>query len=91
MRGLFGLALGIGSLALLAWIAASAVASSVECWDGVDPDLRFGLGGRRVVAAVFGFGMAGLSAAFAGWPMAVATIAAVAGAMVAAVIAGLST
>lgn len=88
MRAVFGLALAIGSVALLAWIVAAAVAGSVENWDTVDPDARFGRTGRRVVAAVFGFGMAGLSAAYAGWSAPVALGAAVAGAAVAAGLSG---
>lgn len=90
MRAVFGYALGLGTVALLAWIIAVAVAGSVEGWAKADPDARFGLTGRRIVAAVFGFGMAGLSAAFAGWPMAVATLAAAAGAVVAGAVAGLA-
>ncbi len=90
MRVVFGFALGFGSIALLAWIAAAAVADSVEGWGTVDPDARLGLTGRRVVGAVFGFGMAGLSAAYAGWSMVIATVAAVAGAIVAVAIAGLT-
>jgi hypothetical protein len=89
MRAVFGFALGFGFVTLLGWIAATAVASSVEGWQNVDPDARFGLAGRRVVAGLFGFGMAGLSAAYAGWSTPIATLAAVAGALVAAAIAGL--
>lgn len=88
MRALFGLALAVGAVGLLAWIAASAVAASVSGWEKTDPDIRFGVTGRRAVAAVFGFGMAGLSAAYAGWPMLVASLAALAGAVAAAAIAG---
>ena len=90
MRAVFGFALGFGTILLLVWIFAVAVAGSVEGWAKIDPDARFGLTGRRVVAAVFGFGMAGLSAAFAGWPMVVATLAALAGAVVAGTVAGLA-
>ena len=90
MRAVFGSALGFGTILLLAWIVAVAVAGSVGGWEKIDPDARFGLTGRRVVAAVFGFGMAGLSAAFAGWPMVVATLAALAGAVVAGTVAGLA-
>ncbi len=90
MRAVFGIALGFGAVMLLTWIAAVGVSQSVEGWAKVDPDARFGLTGRRVVAGVFGFGMAGLSAAYAGWPMAVATLAAAAGAVVAAAVAGLA-
>ena len=90
MRPVFALALGLGFVAMLGWIAASAVAASVDGWEKVDPDARFGLVGRRVVAAVLGFGMAGLSAAYAGQPMALATLAAVAGAALGGAIAGMS-
>ncbi len=90
MRAVFGFALGFGAVALLGWIATVGIAGSVEGWEKVDPDTRFGVTGRRVVAAVFGFGMAGLSAAYAGWPIAVATIAAIAGAIVAGAVAGLA-
>ena len=87
VREVFGLALGFGSIALLGWIAAAAVAGSVDGWEGVDPDTRFGVRGRRLVAATFGSGMAGLSAAYAGWPMVVATVAALVGAAVAVLVA----
>jgi len=81
VRAVFGVALAVGFLAVLGWIAAVAVADSVDGWEGVDPDTRFGLNGRRVVAGVLGFGMAGLSAAYAGWPIPLATGAAVVGAV----------
>ncbi len=87
MRAVFGVALALGSLALVAWIAAVAVAGSVRGWEGVDPDKRLGRGGRGVVAAVFGFGMAGLSAAYAGWPTPAATAAALVGAAAAVAVA----
>lgn len=90
MRAVFGIALGLGILSLLGWIAAVAVSSTVEGWESVDPDARFGMTGRRAVAALFGFGMAGLSAAYAGWAIALATAAAILGAMGAAAIAGFS-
>lgn len=90
MRAVFGVALGVGFVAVLGWIAATAVASSVDGWEHLEPDARFGLTGRRVVAGLFGFGMAGLSAAYAGWSVPIATIAAVAGALIAAAIAGRS-
>ena len=85
----YGWARGFGAVALLAWIAAGGVASSVDGWENVDPDARFGMTGRRLVAGVFAFGMAGLSASYAGWPTVVATIAAAAGAVVGMAAAGL--
>lgn len=68
MTALFGIPLLIGILLMLVWIAATAVAGTVEGWDGVDPDLRFGRAGRFVLAGTIGFGMAGISALYAGWP-----------------------
>ncbi len=90
MRAVFAFALGFGFIALLGWIMAKALATSVDGWAKVDPDRRFGLVGRRVVAAVLGFGMAGLSDANAGQQTALSVVAAVAGAIVGAAIAGLS-
>lgn len=87
MRALFGIALAAGFLGLLGWIVAVAVSDSVDGWESVDPAERFGSTGRRILAGVLGFGMAGLSAAYAGWPMAGATVAALAGATAAVVIA----
>jgi hypothetical protein len=82
MTALFGTILLIGVLALLAWVAATGVAHSVGGWDGVDPENRFGSLGRSVLAALLGFGMAGMSASFAGWSPMLSLIGALAGAAV---------
>ena len=80
MTVLFGIPLLIGFLLMVGWIAATAVAATVEGWGGVDPDDRFGRTGRFVVAGLFGFGMAGISALYAGWPHLLAVGAGVLGA-----------
>lgn len=90
MRAVFAIALGLGFVGLLAWISAAAVASSVEGWQRIDPDERFGTNGRSAVGGVFGFGMAGLSAAYAGWPAVAAVGSAVVGAIAAVAIARLA-
>lgn len=90
MRAVYGIALAVGAVGLLVWLAGVALSSNVAGWDRYDPDRRLGTGGRRVVAAVFGFGMAGLSASYAGWPTALAALAAATGATAAAVWAGSS-
>ena len=87
MRAVFAIALGVGFFGLLGWIVASAVASSVDGWERIEPDERLGINGRTAVAGVFGFGMAGLSAAYAGWPAAAAAGAAIVGAIAAGAIA----
>ncbi len=68
MTALFGIPLLIGFILMIAWIAATAVAGTVEGWEGVDPNLRYGRTGRFIVAGTIGFGMAGLSTLYAGWP-----------------------
>jgi len=68
VTALFGIPLLIGFLLMVGWIAATAVAATVEGWERVDPELRFGRTGRFVLAATIGFGMAGISALYAGWP-----------------------
>ena len=60
--------------------AAPGAAATVEGWGRVDPDHRFGRTGRFVVAGLFGFGMAGISALYAGWPHLLAVGAGVLGA-----------
>lgn len=79
MTALFGVPLLIGIVLMIAWIAAVAVAATVDGWRGVDPEARFGSTGRFVLAGAIGFGMAGMSALYAGWPSIVAFGAALLG------------
>lgn len=75
MTPVYAIVLVVGVVALFAWLVLAAIGTSVEGWDDVDPERRFGRIGRFAVAALVGFGMAGMSSTFAGWP-ALATIAA---------------
>jgi hypothetical protein len=79
VTALFGIPLLIGLLLMMVWIAATAVAGTVEGWENVDPEHRFGRSGRFVLAGVIGFGMAGISALYAGWPHLLAVGAGAAG------------
>ena len=79
MTALFGIPLLIGIILMLAWIAATAVAATVDGWDVVDPEVRFGRVGRFVLAGTVGFGIAGISALYAGWPSLLALGAGIAG------------
>lgn len=81
MTSLFAISLTIGILALGAWIAFAAVAGSVQGWERFDPEAAFGRSGRMGLAALTGFGMAGLSASYAGWSDAPTIIAAIGGAV----------
>lgn len=88
MRPIYGISLAVGFVALLVWITAVFASGSVKNWDSFDLERRFGVNGRRVIAAVLGFGMAGLSASYAGWNAGLAAGAAVAGAAVGIALAG---
>ena len=81
MRLVYGVTLVVGVIALLVWVARVAIAATVDGWADVDPDLRYGRRGRLVLAAVLGFGLAGMSTSYAGWPTGLAFVAAVGGAL----------
>jgi hypothetical protein len=89
MVRIYAVVLVIGLITLVAWILAHSVfAGSPRV--GLDPEERFGIPGRRVVAGLVGFSMAGLSAEFSprdlSWP--VALVLALVGAAVLAWYAG---
>lgn len=80
MRAVYAIALAVGFVGMLVWVARAAIADTVEGWERVDPERRFGPTVRYALAALLGFGLAGLSAAYAGWATGVAFLAAVVGA-----------
>lgn len=85
MVKVYAVVLVVGLVALLGWIFTRSLAVNVGR-SGVDPEARFGVGGRRVVAGTVGFGMAGMSAEFSPlgipWPLALVLALAGAGAAV---------
>ena len=89
MVRVYAVVLVIGLIALVSWILAHSVYAGSER-KRLDPEERFGIPGRRVVAGLVGFSMAGLSAAFSprdiSWP--IALVLAVIGAAVLAWYAG---
>ena len=70
----------IGLALLILWLVLTAVASMVEGWDHVDPEVKWGAAGRSSVAAFVGFGMAGISMLYTTLPEYLSFVAAVAGA-----------
>jgi len=85
----YAVVLIVGIVVLIAWVFLTVLAGNIDR-PSIDPESRFGVAGRRVVAAAVGFGMAGMSAEYSpldiGWPVALAL--AVAGGGVAAWYAG---
>lgn len=71
MVKVYAVALVVGISALIAWIFSVYLGNERP---QLDPDRRFGLRGRRLVAALVGFGIAGMSAEFSprdfSWPVA---------------------
>lgn len=89
MVKVYAVVLVVGLAALIGWIFARSLAVNVDR-PGIDPERRWGVPGRRLVAGAVGFGMAGMSAEFSpldlAWP--VALVLALAGAAAAAWYAG---
>ena len=82
MVKIYAIVLAVGVVALIAWIFLVYIAGNSASFARFDPETRFGTRGRAIVAAMVGFGMAGLSAEFSprdlAWP--VALVLALAGA-----------
>lgn len=89
MVKVYAFVLALGAVLLIAWIVARVFGANTGR-SSLDPETRFGVGGRRVVAAMVGFGMGGMSAEFSplGIPWPVALVLALVGAGAAAWFAG---
>jgi hypothetical protein len=83
---LYAICTVLGVVALLTWITLGIAASAGDDRRYLDPELRFGERGRVVVAAVLGFGLAGMSASFAGWGNGLALLGAISGAIAAVLV-----
>jgi hypothetical protein len=79
----YAIALAAGVVLLIVWIFATYLGGNVAEWKRFDPEERFGNSGRRVIAGLVGFGLAGMSAEFSpfdlSWP--VGLVLAIAGAL----------
>lgn len=75
MVEVYAIALVVGVILMIAWIFATYLRGNVDGWR-FDPEERFGKPGRRLVAGLMGFGLAGMSAEFSpfdlSWPGALA-------------------
>ena len=79
MIPVYAVVLSVGAVALLAWLVMGLTATSVDGKEGWNPEDRFGLPGRQVVAGLLGFGLGGMSASYAGWAAGLAILAAIGG------------
>jgi hypothetical protein len=74
MVKVYAIVLAVGVVLLITWVFAAYVGGSVPAWRRFDPEENFGKTGRRVVAGMVGFGLAGMSAEFSplelSWPVA---------------------
>jgi len=73
MVKVYAIVLSLGVVLLIAWIFATYLGGNVPAWTRVDPEERFAKTGRRLVAGLVGFGLAGMSAEFSpfdlSWPV----------------------
>ena len=76
----FGSVLLVGLVLGGIWLVLIAIAGMVDGWEHVDPEVRWGVKGRSVVAGLIGFGMAGISVLYTSLPEAFAFLGAVVGA-----------
>jgi hypothetical protein len=69
----YAVVLVVGVVLLIAWILMTVLAGNLDR-PSLDPEARFGIAGRRLVAGSVGFGMAGMSAEYSplgiAWPLA---------------------
>jgi hypothetical protein len=87
MTPVYAVVLIAGFVALLGWVALTAVGATVDGWNRADPETRFGPRGRFGIAGALGFGLAGMSATFAGWAGLWSFVAAIGGALFAVAVA----
>ena len=80
MTILYGSVLLVGLLLGGVWLVMIAIAGMVDGWEHVDPELRWGFKGRSVIAALIGFGMAGISVLYTTLPDFVSLLGALGGA-----------
>jgi hypothetical protein len=73
MIKVYAIVLAVGVVLLIAWIFATYLGGNVAEWRRFDPEERVGKRGRRLVAGLAGFGLAGMSAEFSpfdlAWPV----------------------
>jgi hypothetical protein len=82
MTALFAVAIAVGSVGILTLVVVSAISPPSPGEGGADTDRRRGVVARAILGGSFGFGMAGIAAAYAGW----SAVASVAAAIVAGVL-----
>ncbi len=80
MVAVYAIATILGVIGIIAWVTLGMISTAVSHAQRLDPETRFGLAGRSVVAGTIGFGLGGMSASYAGAGTLLAVLGAVAGA-----------
>lgn len=83
----YGLVLLIGLAVGGVWLVMIAIAGSVDGWEWIDPESRWGVVGRSVIAGCIGFGMAGISVLYTSAPELLSIVGGIVGAVALIVIA----
>jgi hypothetical protein len=62
----YAIATLLGVIGIIGWVVLGMVATAVPGKEALDPDTRFGVTGRDVVAGLTGIGLGGMSASYGG-------------------------
>ncbi len=76
----YGSVLLVGLILGGIWLVMIAIAGMVEGWEPIDPETRWGIRGRFLIAGLIGFGMAGISVLYTSLPDVLSIVGAVVGA-----------
>lgn len=79
MVAVYAIATLLGVIGIIVWVILGMVATAVPGKESLDPEARFGVTGRDVVAGLAGIGLGGMSASYAGAGTVLGVLGAVAG------------
>lgn len=77
----YGTVLLVGLVLGGIWLVLIAIAGMVDGWEPVDPETRWGVRGRFLIAGLIGFGMAGISVLYTSLPDIFSIVGAILGAI----------
>lgn len=86
MVAVYAIATLLGVIGIIVWVILGMVATAVPGKESLDPETRFGVTGRDVVAGLAGIGLGGMSASYAGAGTVLGVLGALAGGAVTVVV-----